>query len=69
MVAEIISVIRFTPSCELEMAVISYAAEKVSVIELIHLPESLHFVELMVTGKSYYYAERRENNTPLSPLT
>ncbi|UIL54392.1 MULTISPECIES: hypothetical protein [Pantoea] len=69
MVAEIISVIRFTPSCVPEMAVISYAAEKVSVIELIHLPESLHFVELVVTGKSYYYAERRAKNTSFSPLT
>ena len=44
-VAEIISVIGFAPCCSRKSGVISYAAEKVSVIELIHLLPGLHFVE------------------------
>jgi hypothetical protein len=37
---------------------ISCTAEKVGAIELIHLPESLHFVELEVAGKPDYYADQ-----------
>ena len=43
------------------------AAEKVGPITLIHLPENLHFVELIITGNVDYYAEWRESTTTLFP--
>ncbi|MGP4131319.1 hypothetical protein OJE16_16870 [Pantoea tagorei] len=61
MVAEIISVIFFWLFLTSRREVISCAAEKIGAIELIHLPEKLHFVELLGTGKSIYDAERSEN--------
>ncbi|MDU6433040.1 MAG: hypothetical protein E6556_08980 [Pantoea sp.] len=67
MVTEIISVICFTLSLTSRREVISRAAEKVGLIELIHLPEKLHFVELLFTGKSIYDAERSENTIPFFP--
>ncbi|WP_258577167.1 hypothetical protein [Candidatus Pantoea persica] len=67
MVAEIISVICFTVSLTSQRGVISRAAEKVAAIELIHLPEVQHFVELLVIGKSIYDAERSENGIPFFP--
>jgi hypothetical protein len=48
------------PFLWLAEAIISCTAEKVSVIELIHLPEVLHFVELTVIGKPDYYADRHD---------
>jgi len=39
--------------------IISSVAEKTGVIELIHLPEVQHFVELKVAGKPEYHAGSR----------
>ncbi|ORM91997.1 hypothetical protein HA50_01005 [Pantoea cypripedii] len=52
-----------------QSAVISCAAEKLSAIELIHLPEVQHFVELEVIGKPDYYADQRVNPAGFFPRT